>query len=183
MALRRETRSDDRLLGSGDPADFEAFYRRHAEWVLGFLARRTRDPDLAADLCAEVFAAALLGRRRFRPRDGTANSWLYRIAANKLADAQRRGYAEASARQRLRMEPVVLDDESRHAIELLAEEVQVLDVVAELEPEQRAAVRARYLDDRSYTDIAQELGVSEAVVRKRVSRGLQTLRSRIGRPA
>src|SRR5688500_13291907 len=96
MDPRPEARSDDRLLTSGDAADFEAFYRRHAEWVLGFLARRTRDPDLAADLCAEVFAAALLARGRFRPRDGTANAWLYRIASNKLADSQRRGFAEAS---------------------------------------------------------------------------------------
>jgi RNA polymerase sigma-70 factor (ECF subfamily) len=100
MVLRPELRTDDELLISGDAGDFEVFYRRHAEWVLGYLARRTRDADLAADLCAEVFAAALLSRPRYRARDGHANSWLFRIAANKLADAQRRGYAEDRARRR-----------------------------------------------------------------------------------
>jgi RNA polymerase sigma-70 factor (ECF subfamily) len=83
--------SDDELLAAGDPQSFAAFYRRHVNWVLGYLQRRTRNPELAADLTAEVFAAALLGRRRYRPRDGHANSRLFRIALNKLADSQRRG--------------------------------------------------------------------------------------------
>jgi DNA-directed RNA polymerase specialized sigma24 family protein len=57
-------RSEDELLCSREPADFGLFYRRHVDWVLGFLARRTRDPELAADLCAEVFAG--LRRRAAR---------------------------------------------------------------------------------------------------------------------
>lgn len=182
MVLRPEQRTDDELLTSGDPADFEVFYRRHAEWVLGYLSRRTRDADLAADLCAEVFAAALLSRPRYRARDGQANSWLFRIAANKLADAQRRGYAEDRARRRLGMERLPLDDGDREDIDALGETEHVLEIVEELDDDQATVIRARYVDERSYGEIAGELGVSEAVVRKRVSRGLQRLRSRMGRP-
>ena len=35
--------------------------------MLAFFLRRTRDAELAADLTAEVFAAVLLGCRRYRP--------------------------------------------------------------------------------------------------------------------
>lgn len=170
--------TDDELLLAGDADSFEAFYRRHCSWVLGFLARRTHDPELAADLCAEVFAAALVARRRYRPRDGAANAWLYRIALNKLNDALRRGYAEDRARRRLGMRPVAPDTDDLRAIEAYGGDLTSL--VDDLPPEQAAAVRARVIDERGYDAIAAQLGVPEATVRKRVSRGLSGLRARIG---
>ncbi|MGO9763978.1 MAG: sigma factor-like helix-turn-helix DNA-binding protein [Solirubrobacteraceae bacterium] len=44
------------------------------------------------------------------------------------------------------------------------------------------ALRARILDERDYAQIARELRCSEAVVRKRVSRALRTLRGALGAP-
>jgi RNA polymerase sigma-70 factor, ECF subfamily len=101
--MREPDVTDDQLLSARDAASFERFYCHHVEPVLGFFARRTRDPELAADLCAETFAAALASRHRYRPEAGAAAAWLYGIASNKLADAQRRGYAEARAQRRLGM--------------------------------------------------------------------------------
>ncbi len=40
---------------------------------------RTGDPEVAADFCAETFAAALDGVRRFDPERGPAVAWLYGI--------------------------------------------------------------------------------------------------------
>ena len=109
MAHRVPT--DEELLTSGDPASFEEFYGRHVEAVLGFFARRTRDAELAADLTAETFAAALAGRRRYRPSAGAGGAWLYGIAMKKLADAQRRGFAERRARRRMGMERIELHED------------------------------------------------------------------------
>jgi len=52
-------------------------------------------------------------------------------------------------------------------------------LLGELPYTQRAAVRARVLDERSYAAIASELRCSEAVVRQRVHRGLRRLRERL----
>ena len=52
--------------------------------------RRTRNAELAADLTAETFAAALVARARFDPGRGSASAWLYGIALNKLARVERR---------------------------------------------------------------------------------------------
>jgi DNA-directed RNA polymerase specialized sigma24 family protein len=46
--------------------------------------------------------------------------------------------------------------------------------------EQRDAVRARVIDDRSYDEIAVALRCSPAAARKRVSRGLARLRNQVG---
>ena len=43
--------------------------------VLGYLVRRTHDPELGADPTAETFACALEGIERFDPDRGTGSAW------------------------------------------------------------------------------------------------------------
>jgi RNA polymerase sigma factor (sigma-70 family) len=142
--------------------------------------RATSDAEVAADLTAETFAAALVARDRYRPELGAPTTWLYGIAAHKLSDWRRRGYAEDRARRRLGIERPALSDEDVAELSRLADEVTVVELLEELPAEQRKAVRARLIDDRAYGDIAMAEGVSEAAVRQRVSRGLASLRQRIG---
>jgi len=65
-------------------------------------------------------------------------------------------------------------------IRVLGDEI-TLSWLGDLPQDQRVAIQARVLDERSYPDIAGELGTSEAAVRMRVSRGLAALRTRIAR--
>ena len=174
------SRTDDDLLSARDAASFEEFYVRHVDTLLGFFARRTGDAEMAADLTSETFAAALAGRRRYDPRAGAAVAWLFGIASRKLADAQRRGYAERRMCKRLGLERIELTDEDIERIESLAGSAEQA-LLEGLPSAQRDAVRAHVLEDRDYADIAVELDTSEAVVRKRVSRGLATARARMRR--
>ncbi len=177
---------DDQLLDAfvkGNPDAFVAFYRRHLESMLAFFLRRTNDPELTADLTAEVFAAALLAGRRFRTGEKPALAWLYGIAAHKLADSRRRGKVEVRARKRLALEPLVLDDEDIARIDRLAAaadtQAKLQTAVQELPAAQRDAVLARVVEERPYTEIAERMACSEMVVRQRVSRGLRTLRAQM----
>jgi RNA polymerase sigma-70 factor (ECF subfamily) len=52
--------------------------------------------------------------------------------------------------------------------------------LATLPADARSAVLARVVEERDYGEIAASLRCSEMVVRKRVSRGLQALRSELG---
>jgi RNA polymerase sigma-70 factor (ECF subfamily) len=178
------SRSDDELLTSGGPDGFALFYRRHVDSVLRYFARSTRNPDVAADLTAEAFAAALVAKRRFKPGGPPAQAWLFAIASRKLADYHRRGYAEDRARRRLGMERVEPSEDDLRRIEGLAGDVHVVSLLEELPADQRHAVGARVLDEREYEDIAGELSISPAAARQRVSRGLAFVRGRLkeGRP-
>ena len=162
------------------PAEIEELYRNHARRLAGYLMRSTSDAEVAADLTAETFAAALVARDRYRPELGAPTTWLYGIAAHKLSDWRRRGHAEDRARRRLGIERPALSEEDVAELARLADEVTVVELLEELPEEQRKAVRARLLDDRPYGEIAVAEGVSEAAVRQRVSRGLASLRERIG---
>jgi RNA polymerase sigma factor (sigma-70 family) len=170
---------DETLLAQArsEPSAFGAFYRRHEDRMLSYFLARVGDPEVAADLTAETFAAALASAHRFKPRREPAAAWLFGIAGNTLAMSRRRGRVEARARQRLGMAPLELSDEE---IERIAELDHVaLTLVDDLPADQQEAVRARVIDERDYADIAMDMRCSEAVVRKRVSRGLRNLRTHL----
>ena len=172
--------SDEELLAAArsDAAAFGAFYGRFEERMVRYFLSRVGDAEVAADLTAETFAAALASVRRFRPKKGAAGAWLFGIARNTLAMSARRGRVEAGARRRMGMPPLELTDELVERIDALGG--SALELVGELPPEQAQAVRARVIDDRDYADIAKDLRCSEAVVRKRVSRGLAQMREELG---
>src|SRR5688500_14174441 len=96
--------SDEELLSSDNPEAFGMFYDRHVRTLLAFFARRTGDPEVAADLTAETFASAIVARRRYVASGSPAVAWLFTIARRRLADYHRRGRVEAWARRSLAME-------------------------------------------------------------------------------
>jgi RNA polymerase sigma-70 factor (ECF subfamily) len=165
--------SDGELLDrtrAGDRDAFGVLYERRQELVLAFLLKRTRDPEVAMDLMAETFAVALVALADRPPAiAGSAAPWLLTIARNAMIDS--------SARRRLAMEPVQIGDgDVERVLQLAAETDLLLGLADELPAEQFDALRARVLDGRGYEEIAGQLECSAAVVRKRVSRAISTLR-------
>lgn len=171
----RELLSDAELLASVNAANFRMFYERHAPAVVAYVARRSRQPDLALDVVAETFARALEHRDQYDSERGPAIAWLLGIARNEIGGALRRGRVADEYRRRLGMAPIELDDEgnttmARHLA------LDLKDALSDLSSEHREAVVRRFLVDESYADIAEDVGCSEQVIRKRVSRGLAVLR-------
>jgi hypothetical protein len=83
--------SDESLLAAtqaGDAEAFGVFFERHSRTVLRFVRRRVGSAELAADLTAETFAAALIAVHRDHARevpDGAA--WLCGIAPSRSSTA------------------------------------------------------------------------------------------------
>jgi RNA polymerase sigma factor (sigma-70 family) len=180
-----DERTDVQLLEAtrdGEPAAFDNFYRRHREVILAYCARRAGPNEVAADLMAETFTAALVTvHERARPLPDVPFAWLIAVAQRKIIDSYRSGRVEERARQRLQLERLVLDDEDIRRIEEIATQTDLArEIAARLPADQYQALQARVVDERPYTEIAAELRCSEAVVRKRVSRALRTLRTVAG---
>lgn len=163
-----------------DVLEFTRLYRVFERRLLAFFMRATGRPELAADLAAETFARALEALAQYDPKRGSAGQWLFGIARNVLGSSFRAGQVEASARMRLGMPRLVVDDHAAETIARLSSEKEpVMVALAGLPSEQREAIDAHVIHDRDYADIAGELRCSEAVVRQRVSRGLKALRMRL----
>jgi RNA polymerase sigma factor (sigma-70 family) len=178
-------RDDDALLvaAADDPEAFAQFYRAHVRGVVAYFRRRVGSAELAADLTAETFAAALAGRRRLTPDRGSAAAWLYGIARRQLVTFQRRGHVERRARRRMGMARIELTDEMLERVEAVADaELAQVDIaLAALPDDQRAAVHARIVEDHDYDEIATAQQISEPAARQRVSRGLAALRAHMTR--
>lgn len=100
-------RNDDAAIGS-QLEYIASLFERHAAQMLDSLARATRDPQRAAELCAEVFAVAL----ERADRDDTTADSLEAIAAQLREQAERRGSVAARAQSRLGMAPLRLAGEA-----------------------------------------------------------------------
>jgi RNA polymerase sigma factor (sigma-70 family) len=159
--MRWSEASDAALLSATRkrPDAFAAFFDRYETAVIGYMLRRVRNHELAIDLAMEVFAAAPRSAHRYRPTGATATAWLFTIAHNTLSDSLRRGQVEARARQRIGI---------RDAIEYSSEELERIETIASqsdwatrllhaLPDDQREAVRARVLDERSHSEIGDQL--------------------------
>src|SRR6266446_6936529 len=86
-------KDDERQLIEGaqkDPRRFGELYERNFERVYAFVARRVRDRHEAEDVTAEVFHHALANLSKFEWRGVPFAVWLFRIAANTIADRGRR---------------------------------------------------------------------------------------------
>ena len=171
--------TDEELLRTQGAEEFGVFYDRHVRSILGYFARRTGDPEVAADLTAETFASAIVARARFKPGGPPAAAWLFTIASRRLADYQRRGRVERRAQRKLAMERRAVGAEDAQLIGLLADDAATA-LLADLPADQRAAVTAHVVDERGYREIAGGQRTSEAAVRQRVSRGLAAMRRRMG---
>jgi RNA polymerase sigma-70 factor (ECF subfamily) len=170
--------ADEQLLAltPREPAAFDVFYLRHERLVLGWVRRRTPSPEVAIDVTGETFVAALASVRRYRPAQGPAVAWLLGVARHKLLRSYERGEVEARARRRVGTPRIEVFDEALERVDQLgswsADELLAYLPVAEAE-----AVRARVIDQLDYGTLAERLRCSPLVARKRVSRGLQSLRT------
>jgi RNA polymerase sigma-70 factor (ECF subfamily) len=184
--MAREMTDEDLLAGAarGDAVAFERFYRRWLPAVISYHRRATGSSELALDLAAETFAAAVASLGRFDRVQGSAATWLFSIARHKLHDSFRRARVEASARHALEWTRVEFDDEDLERVEELAS-AGALDLdrfMDRLPDDQRTALVERVLEERDYAAIAADMACSEMVVRQRVHRGLRHLRRMLEEP-
>ncbi len=176
-----DTRTDAELLTDSreDPGAFVELYRRHAEDLLRYFARRTLDPETAAELTAETFAEAFASRGNYRDTGANGVAWLYGIARHQLSRFFRAGRVARDARMRLGLPAREVSPEDFERIEdlvdfapLRAALVEALETLAE---DQREALRLRVIDGLSYPDVAARLQCAESAARQRVSRGLRRM--------
>lgn len=172
--------SDAQLLrrARDDPEALGELYLRYRDPLHRWFRSRVPESD-ASELTAELFGQVALSLRRFRDEaDGSAAPWLYGIAKNLVRGYHERGRIETAARQRLGM-PIRSYELDFEAVDdrLSAEGTrQGLAAALESLPEgQRDALELRVVAERSYEEIAADLGCTETAARLRVMRAVGKL--------
>jgi RNA polymerase sigma-70 factor (ECF subfamily) len=171
----RKIEVDERLLveaAQKDPARFAELYDDNFERVYAFVARRVQNRLDAEDLTAEVFHQALAKLGQFEWRGVPFAAWLYRIAANAVADRWKRAAREQGS-------PIADDPPDSHAggnpeeVEHIA---QLFRMVKTLPDDQRRVIEMRFAEGKSIREIARELHRTEGAIKQLQFRALTSLR-------
>ena len=174
MKANADADEDERTLieaAQADPARFADLYERHFHRVYAYVARRTSSRAEAEDVTSEVFEHALTHLRKFEWRGIPFLAWLFRIAANALADRWRR-----TSRDSYEPPPDVPD---RHEAEEIERRALVAQLVERLPDAQRRVIEMRFMDQRSIREIAHALDRSEGAVKQLQLRALENLRKHL----
>ena len=161
---------------SGDEGLREA-YTAHGAELYRFALRSLGDKGAAEDVVQETFLRAWRGSERYDPSLSTLRTWLFTIARNAVIDHGRAVAARPWHRQ------VVDVTASDHLAEVTPDASERLlrgwiveEALRRLGEEHRHALVETYLADRSYADVAAELGIPVSTLRSRVFYGLKALR-------
>lgn len=171
-----DNQHEERLLieaAQKDPSRFAELYELHFERVYAYIVRRVRERSAAEELTSHVFHQALANLGKFKWRGAPFASWLFRIAANSIADRAQRLARESSL-------PVSDPGTSREPnLEQMETLARVYKLVDELPWDQRYVIRLRFAEERSIREIAQKLSRSEGAIKQLQFRALQNLRARM----
>lgn len=140
--------------------------------------RITNDADAASDCAQEAFIRAYRALHQYDPAL-PFGPWLYRIATNASLNHVQRWHAHESPVEELpeRAEP---DEAGPEPAAIRSEEVsEVLAAMAELPPHYRAALTLRHLQQLSYQEVADALGIPLGTVKTHLHRARAQLRARL----
>jgi RNA polymerase sigma-70 factor (ECF subfamily) len=176
MPQERAPEPEQRLIEAAqrDPVRFAELYEMHFDRVYAFIARRVRDRGEAEDLTSEVFHRALANLARFEWRGTPFAAWLYRIAHNAIA-GRRQPMPSASSL------PDPVDPGAPPETEIADAErrARLFRSVDALPVDQRRVILLRFAHDKSFREIAEELGRTEGAVKQLQVRALENLRARM----
>ncbi|MGH9601660.1 MAG: RNA polymerase sigma factor [Terriglobales bacterium] len=180
-------------LKAGSEQAFEWLVARFHQPIYSLVARIVRDPADAADTTQEVFLKVYRGIGSFHG-DASLKTWIYRIAIREAAN-QRRWWFRHKRRETSMEGPVqdsgegnpvllvdTLADAADSPFDCLAHNEARARVEIELRrlPEPyRTAVVLRDIEELSYEEVAEVLGVSLGTVKSRLMRGRDALRKRL----
>jgi RNA polymerase sigma-70 factor, ECF subfamily len=180
LTLTNTTQPDAALVAAAreDATAFAAIYRRYATRVYRYCYARTHNGQVAEDLTAQTFLAALEGIGRFRG-DGSVAAWLFGIAANVCKGYYRfqRRHQQAPLETVSERTDVHMPDLERHTYRQSILDC-ALRVLPELSEERQEVLRLRFVAGLDTAETAAVMGKRRGAVRKLLSRAVDDLRKR-----
>lgn len=170
---------DERVLieraRNGDRDAFAQLYELHIDAVYRYCVYRTRTVSDAEDLTSEVFRRSLASISRYEPNRPFL-AFLYTIARNLLTDA-----ARSASNREVRDELAI--DAAPGSIAIPEAHAQSKDsarllqaAIRQLPPAQQEVIVLRFIEEKSYEEVAKLLNRPESTIRGTQMRALVSLR-------
>lgn len=159
----------------GEASGFDLLYARYERRIYSFCLRMLGDPDSAADAFQDTFIRVVAARADYQPR-GRFGSWLYTIARRVCLDRLR----AAARTEPLDQHAAVLIGGDADPCDRAATNDTIDRLLARLPLEQREVVVLNRYHGFTYREIAEMLESTEAAVKQKAYRAVETLRGVLG---
>ncbi|MDP3892178.1 RNA polymerase sigma factor SigM [Nocardioides sp.] len=187
-----DDRSDAALLQAhvdGDPDAFGVLFGRHRDRLWAVALRTLGNPEDAADGLQDGLIAAFRRAGSFRG-EAAVTTWLHRVVVNACLDRIRAAKVRSAdplpddlddhaARGALAVSPTAGDDPADLAVGDERRRL-VLDALASLSPDQRAALVLVDMEGYPVSEVARMLDCAEGTIKSRCSRGRARLAVLLG---
>ena len=158
---------------------FEELVRRHMGWIQSAAVRHVHDEHLAEDITQAVFLGLLQQAKRLH--SGVAvPTWLFQVTRYSCTKAlrarhRRQFHEQKAAAMKSESSETLSESEWRQLSPMLDE------LVSRLSKQDQEAILLRFYEQKSFAEVAEELGISEEAGKKRVQRAVDKLRQLIGK--
>ena len=171
------------MRGKPNQRRFEMLLREHQGIVFKVAGVYARDAHESEDLAQEIAAQLWRSFGSFDESRAKFTTWMYRVALNVAIShvrcAKRSIAEQVEPLDSVHLETVADEHGSQHEVMERDERVAALHAfIAQLDPLNRALVLL-HLEDRSYAEIADVLGISETNVATKLNRVRQKLREKV----
>lgn len=164
---------------AGPAVEWEDIVYSHQDYIYNLAYYLCRDRHEADDLTQETFLKAIENIEGFRGESGL-RTWLCRIAVNNYKAKQRKNYKHQSICLEIMRPPA--DTSSNPERIIIRKELQwcIHHVLQHhVSKEQKIVLVLRELNDLSYKEIAEVLGISESAVKSRLHRARIAFRNHL----
>jgi RNA polymerase sigma-70 factor (family 1) len=157
-------------------AEFDALFRQYYKTIRNFVYFRCGDKDMADDIAQDTFVKLWEVRDRIDRK--TVKSYLYTIAQNTTINQQKRQQLLYKFQKTKNSH---LDSDTPEKIAEMAQyEERLQAVIASLPEGGREVFLMNRLEDLTYQEIADRLGLSVKAIEKRMSKVLKIIREQLG---
>ena len=164
-------------LQTRDRQAWDELYTQYEPRLSRFAYRLTGNPHDAADLVQETFLRVLPRLERLDPSTLNLSAYLFTTAKNlflKQAQSRRRLDLPGEVPEPAGERPI--EDEPERLTQLHRQQEEVRAANAALPPRQRLVLALRELEERSYAEIGDIVGLNENAVAQLISRARDNLR-------
>lgn len=150
---------------------FASFYRQHHAWLNRFISRQLSCEHTAEDLTQDSFIR-LIARQENLQQIDSPKAYLTTIAKGLLANHWRRQDIEKAYLEALQGQPECVSASAEEQVEVIETLVRLDAMLTGLPPKARQAFLMSRLQNMRYQEIAEQLEVSERMVKKYVAQAL-----------
>lgn len=175
--------SDDkhliRLIRLGSRKAADKLFGKYYKEIYAYIYRQCCERELALDLVQDTFVASFRGLHSYDEKKAEFRTWMYHIAANKVADYYRsKGY-----HQRLTVQPIddivneIADDTD--ILDSLSEKEnikQIMKIISDYELAWMNIFQMKIFEDKTFSQISSELKLSENTVKSRYYTMIKVIR-------